>query len=50
VRKQNLRAEAAGQFIVKNTEACSFIKIIPDKIILKEYLPDFSMRSCEWNK
>jgi len=50
VREQNLQAEAAEQFIVKNTEACSFIKIIPDKIILKEYLPDFSMRSYEWNK
>lgn len=49
-RQQQLQAEAAEQFIVRNTEACSFIKIIPDKIILKEYLPDFSMRSCEWNK
>jgi hypothetical protein len=50
VREQHLPAEAAERFIVKNTEACSFIKIIPDKIILKEYLPDFSMRGCEWNK
>ena len=50
VNEQKLQAEAAKQFVVKNTEACSFIKIIPDKIILKEYLPDFSMRSFEWNK
>jgi len=49
-RQQRLKAEAAGQFVRKMTEACSFIKIVPDKIILKEYLPDFSMRSYEWHK
>jgi hypothetical protein len=48
VIEKNLQAEAAEQFVRKNTEACSFIKIIPDKIILKEYLPDFSMRKYEW--
>jgi len=48
VREQNLQAAAAEEFMRKNTEACSFIKIVPDEIILKEYLPDFSMRSYEW--
>jgi len=50
VREKNLQSDAAEQFIRKNTEACSFIKITPYNIILKEYLPDFSMRSFEWNK
>jgi len=48
VRDQGLRADAAERFIVKNIEACSFIKITPEKIILKEYLPDFSMKHYEW--
>ena len=50
VLEQNLQDDAATRFIRKNTEACSFIKIIPCKIILKEYLPDFSMRKYEWNR
>ena len=50
IRKQNLRADAAGQFIRKNTEACSFIKIAPHMIILKEYYPDFSMKKYEWQR
>jgi hypothetical protein len=50
VRGQNLRGEAAEEFIRKNTEACSFIKIIPDEIILKEYLTDFSMKEYVWTK
>ena len=50
VRAQNLRADAAEKFIVKNIESCSFIKITPDIIIFKEYLPDFSMRRFDWKK
>jgi hypothetical protein len=50
VRQQNLQADAAEKFIVKNIESCSFIKITPDTILLKEYLPDFSMRRFEWKK
>ncbi len=50
VKQQNLKAEAAEGFIRKMTDACSFIKITPDKIILKEYYPDFSMKSYEWIK
>ena len=48
--QQNLKGEAAEAFIKKITESCSFIKITPDTITLKEYLPDFSMRSYEWKK
>jgi len=47
-RQQKLKAAAAAQFVRTMTEACSFIRIVPDKIVLKEYLPDFSMRSYEW--
>jgi len=50
VKQQNLKAEAAEVFIRKMTDACSFIKITPDKIILKEYYPDFSMKEYEWTK
>jgi len=50
VRAQNLHAEAAEKFIVKTIESCSFIKITPDTIVLKEYLPDFSMRRFEWKR
>ncbi len=49
-KQQNLEGDEAKQFIHKMTEACSFIKINPDKIILKEYFTDFSMRSYEWHK
>jgi len=48
VRAQNLQGDAAEKFIVKNIDSCSFIKVTPDKILLKEYLPDFSMRSFDW--
>lgn len=50
VKQQNLKGEDAEVFISKMTDACSFIKITPDKIILKEYYPDFSMKSYEWIK
>jgi len=50
VRAQNLPADAAEKFIRKTIESCSFIKISPEKIILKEYLPDFSMKHYEWRK
>ena len=50
VQQQGLKGEAAEAFIRKIIESCSFIKIVPDTILLKEYLPDFSMRSFEWKK
>ena len=50
IREQNLQADAAGQFIRKHTEACSFIKIVPHEIILKEYYPDFSMKKYIWRR
>ena len=50
LREQNLQADAAELFIRKNTEACSFIKIAPHEIILKEYYPDFSMQKHIWKK
>jgi hypothetical protein len=50
IHMQNLPADAAEQFIRKNTEACSFIKIAPHEIILKEYYPDFSMKKYIWKR
>jgi len=48
VNQQALKGEAAEAFIGKTIESCSFIKVTPEKIIFKEYLPDFSMRSYDW--
>ena len=48
--EQNLTADAAEAFIRKTIDAHSFIKIVPDSIIMKEYLPDFSMRSYDWKR
>jgi hypothetical protein len=50
VAQQGLQADAAERFIRKNTDACSFIKIVPHGIILKEYYPDFSMKKYEWKR
>ncbi len=50
VNQQSLEGEAAEAFISKTIESCSFIKVTPGKIIFKEYLPDFSMRSYDWKK
>ena len=50
VAQQGLQADAAERFIRKNMEACSFIKIVPHGIILKEYYPDFSMKKYEWQR
>jgi hypothetical protein len=50
VKQQGLEGAAAEAFIKKITESCSFIKIVPDTILLKEYLPDFSMRSFDWSR
>jgi len=48
VKQQALKGEAAEAFIKKTIASCSFIKVTPEKIILKEYLPDFSMCSYDW--
>jgi hypothetical protein len=48
VRQQNLKGKDAETFISKITDSCSFIKITPGKIILKEYYPDFSMKEYTW--
>ena len=50
VEQQALKGEAAEAFIKKTIESCCFIKVMPEKIILKEYLPDFSMCSYDWKK
>jgi len=50
VNQQSLKGAAAEAFIKKTIESCSFIKITPETIILKEYLPDFSMCSYDWKK
>jgi len=50
VKQQDLKGDEAEAFIRKTTESCSFIKITPETILLKEYLPDFSMRSYDWKK
>ena len=50
IKEQNLQADASEHFIRKHTEACSFIKIVPHKIILKEYYPDFSMKNYAWTR
>jgi hypothetical protein len=49
VKQHNLTGDAAEAFITKMINACSFIKIVPDKIILKEYYPDFSMQQYIWH-
>lgn len=50
VCQQKLAGDAAEAYFKKMTEACSFIKIVPDKIILKEYYPDFSMKEYVWRR
>jgi nitroimidazol reductase NimA-like FMN-containing flavoprotein (pyridoxamine 5'-phosphate oxidase superfamily) len=49
-QEKGLRGKEAQQFIDKFIEACSFIKITPNHMILKEYRPDFSMGRYEWEK
>jgi len=36
--------------IEKILSSLNMIKIVPDKIILREYHPDFSMPKYEWQK
>ncbi|MCX8044806.1 MAG: pyridoxamine 5'-phosphate oxidase family protein [Desulfobacterota bacterium] len=48
VRAQRLDGDAADRYVNKMINACSFIKIVPDRIIMKEYYPDFSMKQYEW--
>jgi hypothetical protein len=47
-KEKGLQGKEAQKFIDKFIEACSFIKITPHHIILKEYRPDFSMGKFEW--
>ena len=49
VKQQKLEGDAAKTYIKKMINACSFIKIVPDKIIMKEYYPDFSMQQYIWH-
>lgn len=49
-REKNLQGEASRAFIKKFIDACSFIRITPQRMILKEYYPDFSMAKFEWEK
>ena len=47
---KGLKGKEAETFIEKFIEACSFIKITPHHMILKEYRPDFSMGRYELKK
>ena len=47
-REKGLQGKEAQAFTDKFIEACSFIKLTPNHIILKEYRPDFSMGKFEW--
>ena len=49
-KEKNLAGKEAKVFIDQFILACSFIKITPHHIILKEYYPDFSMGKLEWKK
>ena len=49
-REKGLEGKEAQVFMDKFIEACSFIKITPHHMILKEYRPDFSMGKFEWKK
>ena len=49
-QEKGLEGTEARAFIVKFIEACSFIKITPNHMILKEYRPDFSMGKFEWKQ
>jgi nitroimidazol reductase NimA-like FMN-containing flavoprotein (pyridoxamine 5'-phosphate oxidase superfamily) len=49
-QEKGLKGKEAQEFIDKFIEACSFIKITPHHMILKEYRPDFSMGRFEWKK
>lgn len=48
VKAQRFEGAAAERYIQKMINACSFIKIVPDRIIMKEYYPDFSMKQYQW--
>ncbi len=49
-RQKGLAGREARHFMDAFIDACSFIKISPDHIIMKEYRPDFSMQKLEWKK
>lgn len=48
-RSRGLSGCAAQTFIENFINACSFIRITPARIILKEYPPDFTIRKFEWS-
>lgn len=48
-RSRNLTGSDAQAFIENFIRACSFIRITPTRIILKEYPPDFTIRRYEWS-
>lgn len=47
-KSRNLTGEALAQFYKKGLESLNIIKITPQRIILKEYRPDFSSTRYEW--
>ncbi len=49
-QEKGLEGEAVRDFIIRFIESCSFIKLTPHHIILKEYNPDFSMNRFEWKR
>lgn len=47
---RNLSGKEAEQFLKRELESLSVIKIKPDHAILKEWHPDFSMNRYEWKE
>jgi hypothetical protein len=45
---QNLTGEALEKFYKKGFESLNIIKISPQRIIVKEYRPDFSVTRYDW--
>ena len=48
--EKGLQGLEARNFIDKFIAGCSFIRITPHHLILKEYYPDFSMQKFEWRR
>jgi len=49
-KEKNLSEKEEKAFIDRLIQAHSFIKILPDHIIMKEYPPNFTMQKYEWRR
>lgn len=47
---RNLAAAEYERLLKRGIETLSIIKIVPERVILKEWNPDFSMNRYEWKK